>query len=306
MTESPTPKRLPLLWRIEAWAYEFAQVLARLFPIDAVSDFGGRMFRTFGPLTSKHAIAETNLRLAFPEASDAEINRLLGDQWEETGRWMAEFLVVDRLAAEPDRVEIVNIEQLEVLAGPAGPAVLISGHFSNFDIMAVAIVRSGIKCQITYRATNNTLIDRRIVETRRRYGVNLFAPKGMSGTRELFRALNRGESIALLNDQKFNGGVAAPFFGKLAHTAPGPATFALQKGLPIVPISVQRTHKARFRVVVHAPIRLTSTGDRDADVVVAVRQINALMEQLVRERPAEWFWVHRRWPGEHYKKRRMK
>src|ERR1700753_3914445 len=105
--------------------------------------------------------------------------------------------------------------------------------------MAVDIVRSEIKWQIFYRATNNTLIDRRIVETRRRYGVNLFAPKGMSGTRELFRALDRGEAIALLNDQKFTGGVAAPFFGQLAHTAPAPSPFALQKGLPIVPISVQ-------------------------------------------------------------------
>ena len=306
MTESRAEPRVPFLWRMEAWAYDFAQFLARLFPIDAVSDFGGRMFRTFGPLTSKQAIAETNLRIAFPEASDSEIETLLAAQWEETGRWMAEFLVVDRLAAETDRIEIENIERLQALAGPAGPAVLISGHFSNFDIMAVAIVRSGIKCQITYRATNNTLVDRRIVETRRRYGVNLFAPKGMSGTRELFRALDRGESIALLNDQKFNGGVAAPFFGRLAHTAPGPSTFALQKHLPIVPISVQRTHKARFKVVVHEPIRLVETGDRDADVKVAVVRINALMEALVRERPSEWFWVHRRWPNENYKRRRKK
>ena len=110
----------------------------------------------------------------------------------------------------------------------------------------------------------------------------------------------------MLNDQKFNGGVAAPFFGRLAHTAPGPSTFALQKHLPIVPISVQRTHKARFKVVVHEPIRLVETGDRDADVKVAVVRINALMEALVRERPSEWFWVHRRWPNENYKRRRKK
>lgn len=291
---------------MEAWAYDFAQFLARLCPIDSVSDFGAWLFRTFGPLTSKQAIAETNLRIAFPEANDREIADLLRSQWEETGRWIAEFLVIDRIAADPDRIVAENIERLSALAGPEGPAVLISGHFSNFDAMAVVIMRSGIKCQITYRATNNTLIDQRIVAKRRSYGVNLFAPKGMSGTRELFRALDRGESIALLNDQKFNGGIAAPFFGRMAHTAPGPSTFALARHVPIVPISVQRRRKARFAVVVHEPFRLEETGDRNADVETAVRRINALMEELVRARPSEWFWVHRRWPNETYREARRK
>lgn len=302
MTESQAPKRTEILWHIEAWAYDFAQVLARLFPIDAVSDFGAWLLRTLGPLTSAHAVAETNLRIVFPTASDADIRRMLRAQWEETGRWMAEFPILDRIAADPGRIEVENGERLSILAGPEGPAVLISGHFSNFDVMAVAIVRSGIKCQVTYRAANNPYFDRRIVEGRRAYGVNLFAPKGMSGTRELFRALRRGESIALLNDQKFNGGVAAPLFGRIAHTAPGPSTFALSEGLPIILITVQRREKARFTVVIHEPFRLENTGDRNADVEAGVRRINQLMEQQVLARPTEWFWVHRRWPNETYRR----
>jgi KDO2-lipid IV(A) lauroyltransferase len=105
-----------------------------------------------------------------------------------------------------------------------------------------------------------------------------------------------------MNDQKFNGGVAAPFFGVIAHTAPGPSTFALKFGIPLVPMSVQRTHKARFRVVVHEPMRLEDTGDRDRDVAEGVRRINAFVEDRVRERPDEWFWVHKRWPNEMYRK----
>ncbi|HEY3948578.1 lysophospholipid acyltransferase family protein [Phenylobacterium sp.] len=306
MTESRSPDRQQWLWHIEAWAYDFAQFLARLCPIDAVSDFGAWVFRTFGPLTSKHAIAETNLRIVFPTAPDADIKAMLRAQWEETGRWIAEFPILDRIAAEPGRVEVEHGERLSVLAGPARPAVLISGHFSNFDVMAVAIVRSGIKCQVTYRATNNPYIDQRIVGKRRDYGVSMFAPKGMSGTRELFRALRRGESIALLNDQKFNGGVAAPFFGKIAHTAPGASTFALSEGLPIILITVQRREKARFTVVIHEPFRLENTGDRNADVAAGVRRINALMERQVLARPTEWFWVHRRWPNETYRSVRKK
>jgi Kdo2-lipid IVA lauroyltransferase/acyltransferase len=253
-----------------------------------------------GPLTSYHRVAETNLRIVFPKASELEIKRLLGEQWEEVGRSLAEFQILDRIVAEPERVEIEGIERLIALRD-GHPAVLISGHFSNFEIMALAIMRAGVECQVTYRATNNPYINERIVAGRRAYGVKLFAPKGAQGTRGLFRTLARGECISIMIDQKFNTGVAAPFFGVMAHTAPGASTFALKFGIPMVPMSVQRTHKARFKVIVHEPIRLADTGDREADIVTAVHRINAFMEERVLARPSEWFWVHKRWPNEIYK-----
>lgn len=302
MTDSPTSLRQNRLWRLEAWAYDFAYFLARLFPVDAVSDFGGWVGRTFGPLTSAHRVAETNLRIVFPDADNSEIKRLLRAQWVEFGRWIAEFPVLDRIAADPSRVEIVGGERLAALRGEAGPAVLISGHFSNFEIMALAIMRMGVKCQVTYRAFNNPYVDRRIVEGRRRYGIQMFAPKGLQGARELFRALKRGESISLMTDQKFNGGISADFFGTPAMTAPGPSTFALHHGIPLLPMSVQRTHKARFKVTVHEPMMLEDTGDRDADIEAGIKRINAFLEARVLERPTEWFWVHKRWPNEAYRR----
>ncbi|MDE2485773.1 MAG: lysophospholipid acyltransferase family protein [Alphaproteobacteria bacterium] len=291
-----------LLWRVEALVWDAVEGLARLFPIDAVSDFGAWFFAVFGPLTGAHKVAETNLRIAFPNASEAEIARLLKAQWRETGRSFAEFPILDRIVADPGRIEIENLEQLRAIGQGEGPVVLISGHFSNFEVMAWAIVQAGIRCQVTYRAANNPYVDRRIVEGRRRYGVRLFAPKGAEGARELFRAIARGESVALMNDQKFNGGVAAPFFGVTVHTAPGPSIFALRFAIPLQPLSVQRTHKARFKVIVHDQIRLADTGDRDADIETAVRRINAFMEERVRARPTEWFWVHKRWPNEMYRR----
>jgi KDO2-lipid IV(A) lauroyltransferase len=168
--------------------------------------------------------------------------------------------------------------------------------------MAAVIVHAGVTCQITYRATNNPYVDERIRVNRRRYGVRLFAPKGADGARGLLRALKRGESVALMNDQKFNGGVASPLFGVTAHTAPGPSSFALRFGIPLQPMSVQRIRGARFRVVVHEPIRLAATGNRNADIATGVRRINAFMEDRIRERPTEWFWVHKRWPSETYKR----
>jgi Kdo2-lipid IVA lauroyltransferase/acyltransferase len=293
-----------LTWRIETAAYDVVEALARLFPIDAVSDFGAWLFRRLGPVSGARRVVETNMRIAFPEASDDEIARLLDTQWGEVGRWFAEFPILDRIIADPSRVEVVGAERLKAIAEGAGPVVFISGHFSSFEIMPAVIIHAGVTCQITYRATNNPYVDERIRKARFRYGVRLFAPKGSEGARELLRALSRGESVALMNDQKFNGGIAAPLFGVTAHTAPGPSTFALRFGVPLQPMSVQRTGKARFRVIVHDPIHLADTGDRTADIEAGVRRINAFIEDRIRDRPTEWFWVHRRWPSEVYKRDR--
>ncbi|MGZ3375071.1 MAG: lysophospholipid acyltransferase family protein [Phenylobacterium sp.] len=301
MTQPSAPMRQDLLWRFEEWAYDVAQSLARLLPIDTVSDFGAWLFRTLGPLTSRHRTALINLRIVFPDATPEEMARLLRAQWEETGRWIAEFPTLDRIIADPARVEVVGAERLADIAD-GHPAVFISGHFSSFEIMSAVIVHSGVTCQITYRAMNNPYVDERLRESRWRYGVRLFAPKGLSGARALLRALGRGESVALMNDQKFNGGVAAPLFGLMAHTAPGPSSFALRFGIPIQPMSVQRIHKAHFRVVLHEPFRLEDTGDSEADIEAGVRRINAFIEERVRDRPEEWFWVHKRWPKETYRR----
>lgn len=289
-------------WRLEALAYDLAAGLARLAPIDAASDFGAWFFSLLGPMTSADRVMRTNMAIAFPAATEAETDALVAESWRQLGRWFAEFPILDRIIADPSRVEVVGAERLVAIAGGGGPAVFISGHFSSFEIMPAVIIHAGVDCQITYRATNNPHVDARIRASRFRYGVRLFAPKGGDGARALLRALAKGQSVALMNDQKFNGGIASPLFGVPAHTAPGPSSFALRFSAPIVPMSVERTDKARFRVIVHNPIVLADTGDRNADIETGVARINAFIEDRVRARPAEWFWVHKRWPSELYRR----
>ena len=304
MTHSKPSLAQDVLWRLEALAFDVVIAFARILPVDAVSDFGSWFFRSFGPLTSAHHVAETNLRIVFPQASDAEIGDLLKAQWDNTGRTFLELLIMDRIIGAPGRVEIVNGERFDEIAARQEPVVFVSGHFANFEVMPAAIVNSPVKCQITYRAMNNPHVEKRVRDYRFRYGVRYFAPKGGDGARELLAALGRGESVALMNDQKFNGGVAAPFFGVTCHTAPGPTRLALRFDTVLQPMSVQRQHKARFRVVVHEPIRLEHTGELSADIEAGVRKVNAFIEDQVRERPSEWFWTHKRWPNETYKRNR--
>ncbi|MFZ4606242.1 MAG: lysophospholipid acyltransferase family protein [Caulobacter sp.] len=290
-----------LAWRLEAVLFDVFTFLFRLLPVDAASWLGGALARAIGPLTKTHRIAEQNLRLAFPERDAAWRARILDAQWDGNGRTIAEFPMMDRLLPSTGRVEIVGGERLAEIAKGDRPVVFVSGHFSNWEVMPAAIVNSGINCEITYRAANNPYVDRRIRDSRKRYGVKLFAPKGGDGAREMLEALGKGVSVALMNDQKFNhGGVAAPFFGRMVMTAPGPTRLALRFDTVLQPMSVQRTRGARFRAVVHEPIVLERTGDRTADIEAGVRRVTAFVEAQVREHPEEWFWVHKRWPNEAY------
>lgn len=303
MAKPPPPpsKGQHVVWRLEALAFDAFNLLFRLLPVDAASWIGGKLFRLIGPRTKTHDVAVANLKLAFPEKDAAWHRKILGDQWENNGRTVAEFPNMDRLLPSTGRVEVVNGERLAEIAREGKPVVFVSGHFSNWEIMPAAIVNSGVDCEITYRAANNPYVDKRIRDSRFRYGVRLFAPKGGDGAREMLEGMMKGRSVALMNDQKFNrGGVAAPFFGRMVMTAPGPTRLALRFGTVLQPMTVERTKGARFRAVVHDPIVLEQTGDRTADIAEGVRRITALVEEQVRRRPGEWFWVHRRWPKEAY------
>lgn len=272
-----------------------------MMPVETASGLGGAALRLLGPLTGAHKTAERNLKIAFPDMDSETRRRLLVAQWDNLGRLTAEFQLMHKLTPQSGRVEIVGGERLRAVAESGKTAVLISGHFSNWEVMATVIVHLGVKCQVTYRAANNPYIDRRIIETRKRYGVTLMAPKGGDGSREVLTAMAEGEAVALLNDQKFNQGVVAPFFGVPATTAPGPSRLALKFGCPMIPMSVERTTGARFRVTIWDDIAPPKTGDRAADIEQGVRNVNAFIEARVRDRPDQWFWTHKRWPAATYK-----
>ncbi len=289
-----------LAWRLEALGYDLFVGLMRLLGVDAASAFGGWLLKTVGPLTGAHKTARRNLRLCFPDKDDAWHEAMLAAQWENVGRLSAEFPLMDKLVPSTGRVELVNGERLAQIKASGVPVVFVSGHLSNWEVMPAAIVDSGVICEMTYRAANNPYIDKRWKESRARYGVQLFAPKGGDGSRELLAGMSRGASVALMNDQKFNSGVAGTFFGHLVHTAPAPTRLALRFDTVLQPMSVQRLKGARFRAVVHDPIEVRNTGDRTADIKAGVDAINAFMEARIRERPQEWFWVHKRWANSVY------
>jgi KDO2-lipid IV(A) lauroyltransferase len=296
---SPTVLR-QLGWGATALAYDIVSLLLRLLPVDAASALGGSIVGVLGPLTSKHRIVLRNLELAFPELDAQARERLAREHWNRIGRTFAEFPLMDRITPASGRVEVRGLERLTDLVREGRAAVLVSGHLSNWEPMMTTIVASGLPCAMSYRPANNPYIDRRINAVRRRYGVTSLAAKSLEGTRLLLSTMRQGRSAVMLNDQRDNGGIEAPFFGRIVRTAPGGARLAFQFDAPLIPMSVARGKGARFVVTVHEPIATHRTGDRTLDMQAMVAGINSFVEARVRERPSEWMWAHRRWPLECY------
>ncbi|MEM1151742.1 MAG: lysophospholipid acyltransferase family protein [Pseudomonadota bacterium] len=289
-------------WRLEALAWDvvYWAPMTALGP-DRASNFGGWLFRKLGPLLSQHKTAVRNISMAFPDWPDEHVRETALAAWESAGRTAGELPHLPKIHPyEGDRVEVVGVERLDRIRESEKGAVLVSGHFANWEVMAAVICRRPLDCLVTYRMLNNPHIDRRINAVRQAYGIGVLAPKGL-GTRELMRALQGGRAVALMNDQKFNTGLALPFLGHDAMTQPGPARLAQKYGVPIVPVSTVRTGPARFRVTIHEPIDQPDTGDAADDLVATVKGINAFLEDRVREQPGQWFWQHRRWPKDAWK-----
>jgi KDO2-lipid IV(A) lauroyltransferase len=264
-------------------------------PVDVASALGGRIGRLIGPRlgTSRHALRR--LAGAMPENSAAENRRILRGMWDNLGRAMAEQPHLAQICdAASGRVEIVNGGAIAELLASGRPALLFGGHFANWEVGPSTIHRlMGASLLSVYRAANNPWVDRL---QRRRLGARRAVAKGAEGGRALLRHLRAGGQVAMLVDQKQNDGIAVPFFGAPAMTAPALARLGLRFGCPVLPIRVERLAGARFRFTVLPALETVDTGDVAADVLAIMTRVNAVLEGWVRERPDQWLWLHRRWP----------
>lgn len=291
-----------MVWRLEALAWDVVYWWPmKALGTDGASNFLGWLFKTIGPLFSQNKTVHRNLQLAFPKMPAEEREAIAKQAWESVGRTAGELPHLPKIQPyDSDRVTVFGVEHLDSIEQSDKGAVIVAGHFANWEVMGAAICCRPVDCLITYRALNNPYIDRRLNKVRHDYGIGVLAPKG-AGTRELMRALSAGRVVALMNDQKFNEGLAIPFFGHNAMTAQGPSRLAIKFGVPIVPVSTRRTGPGRFEVTVHEPFMPEETGNDAADLIATVKRISAFVEQEVRENPGQWFWQHRRWPKDTWK-----
>lgn len=295
--------------------------LVRLLPVRAASALGGWLGRTIGPHVRVSRRAAANLAMVFPEKSAAERRAIIRGMWSNLGRtgfeyphlrklWEEELFerITERgfgnlmaaaergesILIEGKRIEVAGIEHALTLYFQPGPHIIFSGHLGNWEILPLFANMLGMDVDVIFRRPNNPYVDRLLIGMRGDHGG--LVPKGVLGAVLSRTTLERGGVLGLLADQKHNQGVAVPFFGRPAMTAPMVARLALQYRCPVHGAWVRRLDGLKFRVTIEPPLEISDSGDHDADVAAILAQVNATYERWIRESPEQWMWVHRRWP----------
>jgi len=289
--------RRTLLHPIEAAAAAGAYSVFAVLPLDVASALGGWLARTIGPYLGISGRAVANLGRAFPEKSPDEIKAIVHGMWDNLGRVVAEYPHLGEMGVFGDdgRVIVLGAENIDRLRDDGLPGIFFSAHIGNWEIAPLAATERGLPLDQVYRAANNRLVEW-LYRRGRAPVVNALIPKGPAGARLLLRSLKGGKHLGMVVDQKMNDGIAIPFFGRDAMTAPALAELALRFDCPVVPVRVERLEGARFRITIDPPLDLDVTGERRADITAAMVKVNALIESWVREHPEQWLWLHNRWP----------
>lgn len=279
---------------LEALLLRLLLVIFSLLPVDAASNAGGRIGRTLGPLLAASRKAARNLENALPELNADERKKVIADMWENLGRVMAEYPHLDKIARE--RVTLKNAWIFEEVIKARGGAIFISAHLGNWEVLCpVSLLLYNQPLHLTYRAPNNPYVDAMLMKARTLGGQIKAMAKSRSGGKEILRALQKGEYLGILIDQKYNEGIAADFFGRQAMTNPVFAELAAKYECPLVPVQCKRLSGARFELTIYEPLDIKA-GTEDI-----IAQAHRLLESWIREAPGQWLWLHRRWDSERLK-----
>ena len=294
---TPPPTRFKRFVRhpLEAFAVYLLYGFFRLLPVETASALGGWIGRTVGPRLGASKKVRHNITRAMPEVPPHDVEEIICGMWDNLGRVMAEYPHLDAIA--PARVEIIGREILEQLVRDRKPALIVSGHFANWEIIPVTAIKMGLDVQLVYRHANNPYVNKLLAHARRAIGNNLVR-KGTEGARSIHRAIKQGRMVGLLVDQKDNRGQPIPFFGRPAMTSTASALLALHHNVPVVMVNLERVcnASARFRMTIHPPLSMPDASlPREEAVTDLLTRINLQLEAWVRDNPAQWLWLHRRW-----------
>lgn len=302
-THSPARRRFDRMigYRLEAAAVALVTgALARL-PLDRASAAGGRIATGIGRRLGVNRRMLRNIALALPNLDTAAQGRVAAEAWDNFGRTMAEYMHLPTIRRDwGSRVEMIGGEHLSALVSDGRPGIAITGHFANWELAAMACALHGLELTSVFREPNNPYVAARLAAARSILGGDL-VPKGKVAAKGLMAAMRRGGHAGLLVDQKLNEGISIPFLGRDAMTGTVMADLALRYDAPVVPIRVTRLRDpagrftARFRVQAFPPLTFQRTGDARRDTEAAMREVNGLLGEWVRDDPGQWMWQHSRW-----------
>ena len=189
------------------------------------------------------------------------------------------------------KIIIENQKGLDKIKQKNTPVIFISGHFDNFELMAMHIEKSGIDLAAIYRPLNNKFLNPLMEKIRKNYICKKQIQKGISGTKELLREFKSGTSIALMIDQRVSEGIKCDFFGKEALTTTIPAQFIKKFNAEVVPINIERSINDSFKIRIFDNIRFSENDS----VEKITLELNKILEKMIIANPKQWIWTHNRW-----------
>ena len=257
------------------------------------SNLGEKIGKKVGPLFRNKKIILENLNNAKINEKNFDIKNLINDMWGNYGRILCEYPFISSLSDTNNNkyLKVNGKEVLERLKKENKKAVFISGHFNNFELMAMQISKQGIDLAAIYRPLNNIFLNKKMESIRKKFICKNQIKKGIAGTREIIKFIKNGYSIALMIDQRVSEGIESKFFNKKAFTTTIPAQLHLKYGLEIVPVYIERKNKHYFTVYFYEPLSF----DNNKDQIYITNKLNNVLENLILRNPSQWIWTHDRW-----------
>ena len=289
--------------KIFKYFFEFITVITLFFIFKIIglknaSNLGGMMGKFFGPLFRSKSITKENIKIGLGEINKENEKEIINGMWSNIGRTFAEYVFLKDFKFNKinyNHVEINGTKYLDEIKKNNQSVIFYSGHFANFELMAMELDKFGIKCAAIYRPLNNFFLNPVMEYLRIKYICPNQIPKGRLGMREIIGKIKNGYSIALMVDQRVSEGPREAFFNKPAHTTTIPAQLALKYDSKLVPISLERKEGIKFIMTIHEPYKVKKTGYEDQDTKNITLKINQILEKMIIKNPKQWIWSHNRW-----------
>ena len=289
--------------KIIKYFFEFIIVISlfcifKIIGLKNASNLGSIIVRSIGPLFRSKDIIKKNIKTALGEIDEKKETLIINSMWSNIGRTFAEYIFLKDFKFNRtnfDHMQINGANHLDEIKKNNAPVIFYSGHFANFELMAMELNKFGIKCAAIYRPLNNFFLNPLMEYIRMKYICPNQIPKGRMGMREIIAKVKDGYSIALMVDQRVSEGPRTLFFNKLAHTTTVPAQLALKYNCKLVPISIERKEGTNFEIDIHHPYKIEKTGNDEEDTKNITLKINQIIEKMIIKNPKQWIWSHNRW-----------
>ena len=271
----------------------FLFLIFKFVGLNFSSYLSGKIISFIGPLFRSKNLIKSNILKAFPNLSQRKVNKITKKMWNNYGRILAEYIFIKgfRVSKFENNIEIEGQHILDKIKKDNESVIFISGHFNNFELMAMQIEKSGINLAAVYRPLNNKFLNSIMERIRKKYICKNQIKKGISGTRLLLSFFKKKTSIALMIDQRVSQGIKSNFFKHEAFTTTIPAQFVKKFKCKIVPMYIERIKGTKFKLTVYEPLIYS---DHESIESITL-DLNRILEKLILKNPDQWIWSHNRW-----------